>query len=254
MTQRETNKRAIRQAFGEAAQSYDAVAAVQTRVVRQLIGLCPAAIQGQVLDAGCGTGSGLRALAARYPEARFLGLDAALGMCRSVATPGILCGDIEALPLRTESLALYWSSLAWQWTTPRLAAAEAFRTLQSGGELRVATLGPQTMFELREVFAGIDAHQHVRSFDQPESCAAALQLAGFTSVRIGTARECGYYSDLASLMRSIRRLGAHVLDRRRQTLMGRQTWARLSAAYERYRTAEGLPVSHDVIYLSARKD
>lgn len=254
MTQRETGKRAIRQAFGEAAPSYDAVAAVQARIVQHLIGLCPAAIQGCALDAGCGTGNGLRVLARRYPDADLLGLDAALGMCQGLSFPGITCGDIEALPLRAESLALYWSSLAWQWTSPSLAAAEAFRTLQAGGELRVATLGPQTMFELREAFASVDTHQHVRQFDTQASCEVALRKAGFANICISTARECGHYADLASLMRSIRRLGAHVLDSRRQTLMGRQTWTRLCAVYEMFRTAEGLPVSHDVIYLSARKD
>jgi malonyl-CoA O-methyltransferase len=55
-------------------------------------------------------------------------------------------------------------------------------------------------------------------------------------------------------MRSIRQLGAHVIAGRRQGLLGRQAWARLSAAYEEFRTPGGLPVSHDVIYLSAQKE
>lgn len=248
------DKRAIRHAFGKAAASYDSVAAVQARIVTQLLEYCPPTAAGTILDAGCGTGRGAEGLAALYPGSTILGLDAALGMCQAMHSAKVMCADIEALPLRADSLNLYWSSLAWQWTEPRIAARESFRVLRQGGEFRVATLGPRTMFELREVFGGIDDHPHVRSFDPPEYCEEALQLAGFTDIRVAGSCECGYFPDLATLMRSIRRLGAHVLDKRRPTLMGRQAWMQLSAAYENFRTCEGLPVSHDVIYLCARKE
>lgn len=250
----EPDKRAIRHAFGMAAASYDSVAAVQARIVTQLLTYCPSTVAGTILDAGCGTGRGTEGLSTLYPENPVLGLDAALGMCQTMRGAKVLCADIEALPLRSDSLALYWSSLAWQWTDLRIAARESFRVLQQGGELRVATLGPRTMYELREVFAGVDDHPHVRSFDPAEYCEEALRLAGFTDVRVTSACERGFFPDLAILMRSIRRLGAHVLDKRRPTLMGRQAWMQLSAAYENFRTCEGLPVSHDVIYLCARKE
>jgi malonyl-CoA O-methyltransferase len=254
MTQRNPGKSAIRQAFGAAAASYDAVADVQGRIVAKLINHCPQNLQGRILDAGCGTGNGARLLAAHNPQACILGLDAALGMCRTIDAFGVACGDIETLPIRPATLAMYWSSLAWQWTSPALAAAEAFRTLQPGGQLRVATLGPQTMSELRQVFKEVDGFPHVREFDSAADCESALHAAGFTQIRLQAGKECGYFADLATLMRSIRQLGAHVIAGRRQGLLGRQAWARLSAAYEEYRTPGGLPVSHDVIYLSAQKE
>ena len=71
--------RAVRRAFGRAAASYDAAAALQREIGGRLaerldvVRLAPSV----VLDAGCGTGYALGELAARYPAARLVALDAA---------------------------------------------------------------------------------------------------------------------------------------------------------------------------------
>lgn len=247
-------KRAIRAAFDAAADSYDAVADVQRQVASALSRYLPDNLNGLFLDAGCGTGHGTRLLGAGFPEARIIGLDAALGMCRTGTQGQVVCADIEALPLPPGSLALYWSSLAWQWTRPMETAAEAFRTLAPEGVLRVATLGPGTMHELHSSFGKADSFSHVRSFHTPEYHAEALQQAGFREIRLCRETLRGYFTDLPCLLRSIRRLGAHVITDRRRGLLGRQAWSSLNNAYETFRTKEGLPVSHDVIYLIAQKD
>jgi len=247
-------KRAIRLAFDAAVDSYDAVADIQRQVASALFRHLPERLDGLFLDAGCGTGHGTRLLEAGFSQAQIIGLDAALGMCRTGTRGSVICADIEALPLRTGSLALYWSSLAWQWTRPLEAATEAFRTLAPDGVLRVATLGPGTMHELRSSFGKADSFSHVRSFDTPEYHAEALQQAGFREIRLYRENLCGFFPDLPCLLRSIRRLGAHVITERRRGLFGRQAWSSLSTAYETFRTEEGLPVSHDVIYLIAQKE
>src|SRR5437867_1444441 len=71
-----------RREFGRAAATYDAAAVLEREVARRMvqrldyIKLAPQAI----LDAGCGTGEASAELAARYPAARIVGLDAALPM------------------------------------------------------------------------------------------------------------------------------------------------------------------------------
>ena len=245
-------KQAIRAAFGKAAAAYDAFAEVQRRIARQLLIQTPPALS--ILDAGCGTGFGVQLLRAAQADASILALDSALPMCARLASPAVVCGDIEALPLADGCLDLYWSSLAWQWTRPELAAAEAARVLAQGGHLRVASLGPGTLSELRKAFSALDTYNHVRAFHTLEHHAGALQAAGFSDVRITRCLEQTHAPDLRSILRDIRSLGAHQLDgARRPGMIGRQSWQKLQTAYEAFRTREGLPVSYDVFYLSATK-
>jgi len=128
-------KQRIRQAFDHAAPTYDAAADVQREVCDRLgthltesgIDLAPAAI----LDAGCGTGYGVRWLAQRWPQARLVLMDFAPGMLAAArarcAGAELICADIEALPVLERGFDLYWSSLAWQWNDPWRCLAEARR-------------------------------------------------------------------------------------------------------------------------------
>lgn len=246
------DKQAIRSAFSRAARDYDSVAALQRRVALHLLQQTP--VCSQILDAGCGTGFGADQLRARFPQACVLMLDAAHGMCARNPERMPICGDIEALPLRARSLDLYWSSLAWQWTDPFKAAAEAARVLRPGGTLRIATLGPGTLGELRQAFAAVDTHPHVRDFHPLITHRAALEAAGLVRIEIRQSLEQVFAADLRSLLSDIRRLGAHELgDARQRGLFGRRAWLRLQGAYEAFRCAEGLPASYDVFYLSASK-
>ena len=100
-------KQRVRQAFDQAASTYDAAADVQREVCDRLaaywqqsgIELEP----DTVLDAGGGTGYGGRWLAERWPQARLALIDFAPGMliaARMQASRALLvCADIEALPL-----------------------------------------------------------------------------------------------------------------------------------------------------------
>jgi cyclopropane fatty-acyl-phospholipid synthase-like methyltransferase len=79
---REVDPRTVRRAFTRAVSTYDEAAVLErevgSRMAQRLdyITLAPMV----VLDAGCGTGEAIGELAARYPAARIVGLDAALAM------------------------------------------------------------------------------------------------------------------------------------------------------------------------------
>ena len=111
-------KQRVRQAFDQAASTYDAAADVQREVCDRLaaywlqsgVELEP----GAILDAGCGTGYGGHWLAQRWPRARLALVDFAPEMlvaARARATgASLVCADIEALPLPDRCCELYWSN------------------------------------------------------------------------------------------------------------------------------------------------
>lgn len=242
-----------------------------------------------VLDAGCGTGFGFAELDRLCPGAARIALDlapsmlaqargrhemprttthrgeaAAAAACAETApaqdagrASGLLavCGDLEHLPLARDSLALIWSSLAIQWCDPGRALAECARVLAPGGVAVVATLGPRTLWELREAFALIDGARHTIDFHPAPDWMRAAQAAALTPLAHDTVEFHACAPDLRGLLQDIKRIGAATVDggRRRQPL-GRAAWARLQASYERHRRADGrLPATYDVILLALRK-
>jgi malonyl-CoA O-methyltransferase len=247
------SKARIRQSFEHAAPTYDSAAGVQRDICRQLAGMLPPAPLGRVLDAGCGTGYALRLLHAHDPAADIIALDFSPAMLCHVVTPARrLTGDLEHLPLAAASIDLYWSSLAVQWCDLSAVLAEARRVLAPGGRLLLATLGPATFRELRHAFAGIDGHQHTLGFHDADSV-RALAASQFPAVDLQNSEKIAHYADFRSLLRAIKAVGANQLgDGRRRSLLSRTAFARAEAAMETLRTPAGLPLTYDVLTLSAR--
>lgn len=250
-------RRRVRAAFDAAASRYDGSAQVQREIAAALAGR----IEGQpgtpglALDAGCGTGYGLAHLGRLRPAMDRLGLDLAPAMARASAVGGArtLAGDIEALPIADATVSLYWSSLAWQWCDAKRAAREALRVLRPGGELFVATLGPDTLSEVREAFAVIDSAPHVRAFAPADALSAALAEAGFDGIEFRGETHFAWADDLATLLRAIRAIGADTLGERRQGLLSRSAWRAIAERYETHRCPQGLPARYDVQLIRARK-
>lgn len=250
-------KERVRESFERAAASYDAAAVLQRQVCDDLLANFDlAAGPGSVLDAGCGTGYGSQRLRSCWPDAQITAVDFAPAMLTLAHRDAHFClaADIEALPFRDESFAVWWSSLTVQWCDADRAFAEAWRVLRPGGRLAVSTLGPETFGELREAFAGIDRYRHTLTFTEPAAIEEALLRAGFTDILWQRRTVCLHYPDLKSLLRAVKDIGAHsVGDGARAGLFGRLAWQRVQAAYERHRTAAGLPARYDVILAYARK-
>lgn len=250
-------KQRVRESFDRAASTYDGAAVLQRRVCDRLLAhLAPPTPPTRILDAGCGTGYGARILRQRWPQVPIIGVDFAPAMLE-VARDAIDLGfaaDIEKLPFPDAHVDLWWSSLSIQWCDAASVFADAFRVLKSGGALAVSTLGPETFHELRTAFAGIDTHRHTLAFDTPEAILTALENAGFGNIALRRERHAVHYPDLKRLMRAVKDIGAHnVGEGGRSGMMGRTAWQRVEAAYERFRTTEGLPASYDVILATATK-
>ncbi|MEY3201416.1 MAG: hypothetical protein RIR70_966 [Pseudomonadota bacterium] len=247
------NKHRVAQRFHHAASDYDALAHIQRQAAERLAyHLSDRASPGLWLDAGCGTGEAIT----RHLRAPVIALDFAPAMAQKARDKGApaLCGDIESLPLEDASIALYWSSLAWQWCHLEKALSEAHRVLTPSGHLLINTLGPATLSELRAAFGSIDDARHVIDFTQAPSLAEAAREAGFEDIALATHLLTAWHPDVATLLRQLKQLGAaEVGNHRRRGLLGKRAWQTVIQHYERHRTPQGLPASYEVILLTARK-
>jgi malonyl-CoA O-methyltransferase len=266
------DKMRMRASFDRAATSYDAAAVLQKEVRMRmlarldLVKLAPSVI----LDAGCGTGHAGYALAERFPEARVVSLDIALGMLHMarVNRPGLraqlarwlgldaqqlVCADLERLPLAAAGVGLVWSNLALQWCNELdLAFSEAQRVLQPGGLFMFSTLGPDTLKELRAA-AGSD-HVHVSRFIDMHDIGDALVRAGFTAPVLDVERFTLTYDDALAAMRDLKAIGAHnAAAGRPRGLGGRGFLQRLVEGYEQFRQQGKLPATYEVVYGHAWK-
>ena len=108
-----------------------------------------------------------------------------------------ICGDIEHLPLASQSLDLLWSNLAIQWCNDLdLAFGEMHRVLKTDGLVMFSTFGPDTLKELRAA-ANVDAgHVHVSRFIDMHDIGDALVRAGFSAPVLDVERFVLTYDDV----------------------------------------------------------
>ncbi len=252
-------KRKVAQSFSRAAETYDSVADLQRQVGDHLLTTLSPLQQDQLLlDVGAGTGYFTGPLS---EQTQVVGLDLAEGMIQFArehhgTVQHWLCGDAEYIPLADHSVERIFSSLAIQWCSqlPQLFS-ELFRILKPQGELRIATLGPDTLFELREAWQQVDHYAHVNRFEPKEAVQQAMSAAGFADVSIETQRITLSFAELKQLTHELKALGAHNMNSGQSGgLTGRARLKAFKAAYESFRCEDGgLPATYEVYYLSARR-
>lgn len=250
----------VRQAFGMAADTYDQSAVLQQEVNQRLLSrLDYIRLQPKtILDLGAGTGGGSLALKKRYSKARVLALDFALPMLLELnrragywRRPLPICARAEALPFSDASMELIFSSLTLQWCSDLDAAfGECRRLLKPGGAFLFATLGPDTLKELRDSWAEVDGMEHVNSFVDMHDVGDLLVSAGFADPVLDTERITLTYRDLMKMLRELKQVGANtVLGRRMGGLTGKRRFGAMREAYERLYAESGVyPSTYEIVY------
>ena len=270
MNEFEINKRQMRRAFSRAATNYDATAVLQREVCsRMLERLDYIKLQPQrIMDVGSGTGWGTRQLVAKYPSAQMISLDIAIGMLQaargtsswwqkifSQQKTAMVCADVEALPIASNSLDMVWSNLAVQWCNDLPATiVDLHRVLKVEGLLMFSTFGPDTLKELRQAFHGVDAHNHLNRFADMHDIGDMLSHGGFAEPVMDMEYLTLTYDDVRSVLHDLKAIGANnATAGRGQGLMGKQAFQLLVENYEALRRDGKLPATYEVIYGHAWK-
>jgi len=180
-----------------------------------------------------------------------------LGDIAAVALP-----DDERAPLALEpaTLGLAVSALALQFVNDLPGVlAQLRRALKPDGLLLAATLGGDTLTELRQSFAAAEAElegglsPRVAPFADLRDLGALLQRAGFALPVTDVDRVVVRYADAFALMHDLRRMGAaNVLTERRRTPLRRATLLRMAQIYqERFTDPDGrIRATFDIVWLS----
>jgi malonyl-CoA O-methyltransferase len=216
----------------------------------------------RVADIGCATGDGIRELQRRYKKALPLALDFALPMLHAVRGrtsrllrltgrgPRLVNGDVRALPLAANTLGLVWSNLMLHWLDdPLPALRELHRVLEVGGLLSFATLGPDTLKELREAGARVGAGDTVKRFLDMHDLGDMLVAAGFGDPVMDMEIVTLTYRTPRAFLADQRHLGV------RDALLGHQgwrDWRRLFRAWPQDRDGR-LPATFEIVYGHAWK-
>lgn len=249
----------VRRSFDRAAQTYDAAAGVPTEIRNRLLErLDFVKLQPKVvLDLGAGTGHASKALKHRYKSAEIVAVDVSPAMLvESNKRQSWLrrfhrvTADAHRLPFKDGSAQLVFSNLMLEWChDPDAVFQEMRRVLQPGGLLTFATLGPDTLRELREGWRKIDPYPHVHRFIDMHDLGDALMRAGLAEPVMDTERLTVTYPSLDTLLKELTGSGSANLAHGRPR--GLTPKGRIEALRQAVGPAEGqavLPVSVEVVY------
>jgi malonyl-CoA O-methyltransferase len=280
-------KQQVASQFNRAAHTYDEAARIQhfsaLELAQQLqliqdtnsSQVPSSAITGTWLDLGCGTGFAVPTLT-RQGAQQIIGADLAHSMSlasqeKLTAFPfqAITC-DAENLPFAQHSFDGIYSNLMIQWSE-QLGDLfyEAKRVLKPGGLFAFATLGPRTMFELKQAWQQVDPFTHVNQFDDKADLVSRCEEY-FDIESLQQQEVVQHHSSLRSLLKELKAIGAtNVNSGRRPGLGGRERLRQLEQAYrqqpaiktgeemgkEQYQDSNKdnhLPLTYDLIWVIAR--
>ncbi len=245
----------MRRRFDAAAATFDRAAVLheeaRSRMLERLtlFGLEPK----RVLDIGAATGAGSAALAALYPHAHVVAVDASLPMALHAAAkaPGVsvLAGDAHELPIEDHSVDLVFANLLLPWVEPHLVLAEFARVLREDGLALFTSFGPDTLVELRRAWGAVDDRIHVHGFVDMHDLGDLVARAGLSEPVMDVDRIEIRYSSLGALIADLRETGAVNSASGGPTgLTGRKRWQAFEKALRSRSEADGLTVTIELVF------
>ena len=253
----------VRSAFARAARSYDTASRVYDEIGRRLLShLDPIAIDpARILDVGCGTGTGAALLASRYRRARVCAVDYAWPMLEVAKTKTprffsrqrFVCAAAERLPVDDRCVDLVHANLLLPWCPVlSLPLKEFARVLVPGGLLLLSSLGPDTLKEVRGLWAGREEAEGELGLLDMHELGDALVAAGLVGAVMETERLTVRYRSMEQVIEDLERSGAWAARSRRPSAGGaREDFARRRQRYLRMRAAAPVDISVEVVHAHA---
>lgn len=208
----------------------------------------------RILDLGTGTGTLSRRLAKIFRRSHVLGLDLSHAMLRRArkqrgyfARISELQADAAALPLSSMSVDVIVANLL----LPHVPDADALfgevaRVLKKGGLFAFATLGPDSLRELRDAF---DDNGHVQRFPDMHDIGDALVRAGLCDPVLDVDHIGIDYRSTGRLFSDLTACGArNALPGRRKSLTGKARFRRAESALADRMREGPLKVSLELVY------
>ena len=191
-----------------------------------------------ILDLGCATGTGSRRLERAYRGARIIGVDLSWPMLRQekqkrgwFSKANGVQGNAEQLPLRSGSIDLVVANLLLPWVDLDSCLAEVTRVLRKGGVFAFATLGPDSLGEIRKAWEAEDATGHVITYPDMHDIGDAVLRAGMRDPVLDVDRMSITYKSTADLFRDLANAGArNSLRSRAAHLTGKDRFQRVCDA------------------------
>jgi malonyl-CoA O-methyltransferase len=209
----------------------------------------------RILDLGAAAGAGSRQLAKTYRKSRVVSYDVSAEMLR-VAKRGKpflsklteLQGDASQLPLQTGSVDLVFANLLLPWIADLPGCfTEIARVLKKGGLFAFATLGPDSLVEIRKAWS--DDDNHVNHFPDMHDVGDALMKAGLVDPVLDADYLTVTYRNIEALYRDLTASGArNSLHGRRSSLTGRQRFRDMEAALAAHFREGHLSLTLELVY------
>lgn len=251
--------RDVRRRFDRAAGSFEKYDFVHAATREGLFArLEPIVIDAKtVVDLGCATGSACRPLAKRFRHAHIIALDLSANMLQEVRGKqswfvrySLLLANANAIPLADQCVDVVFANQLLPWIDDAATVfAEVARVLRQDGLFLFASLGPDSLAELREAWQSADAGIHVNRFPDMHDIGDAAVRAGLIDPVLDVDRLSVTYQDAGALFRDLTGCGArNSLADRNNALVGRARFDTMTAALERHRKDGTIELDLELIY------
>lgn len=254
------NIKDLERRFDNAAMSFDEADFVPAATREGLLArLKPIVIEAKtVVDLGAATGAATRQLQKHFRGARVISVDLSRNMLRRglskqsffSAKAAYVQAQATALPFADQSVDVVFANLLLPCIDePAMFFAEMARILRKDGLLVFATLGPDSLLELRRAWQAVDDHAHVNRFSDMHDIGDMAVKAGLRDPVLDVDRLAVTYSNPAALFRDLTSIGGrNCLKGRNPALVSRARFATMLDALGSIGSGDLLQLDLELVY------